>query len=294
MSEDRRTILQRVASGELSPEEAAEQLDRLSAQPPPPPVPPEPGGAPPPPPPAGDAPPFEPVSEGETGERARAETPPPSGGLSASPLERVRVVRNLGATRITGDREVLEAVAEGPHRAERMPHELVIHSDFDEEGGFNFNRVQGQWGRYRNARLNVRMRPDLPLTLQAQAASVQVEAVTGPISGDVQAGSVSIDGSQGPFDLTVQAGSLTIVGAINKGTSRLRCEAGSVHIVLRPGSSVRIVTHSTLGYVSLPGEGRGRVDDFVMGGGTREVTVGSGEARLEVEATMGSVRITQE
>ncbi|MBO0703669.1 MAG: hypothetical protein J2P38_12095 [Candidatus Dormibacteraeota bacterium] len=281
MSEDRRTILQRVASGELSPEEAAEQLDRLGAQPPPPPPPPEPG----------ETPPFEPVSEGSA---PRAETPPPSGGgLAASPLERVRVVRNLGATRIVGDREVLEAVAEGPHRAERLPHELVIHSDFDEEGGFNFSRIEGQWGRYRNARLNVRMRPDLPLTVQAQASSVQVQGVTGPISGDVQAGSLSVDGSEGPFDLTVQAGSLTVTGAIHKGTSRVRCEAGSVHVVLRPGSSVHIVTRSTLGYVSLPGEA-GRVDDFVMGGSTRDVTVGSGEARLEIDATMGSVRITQE
>lgn len=285
MSEERRTILQRVASGELSPEEAAEQLDRLSAEPSPP----------PPPPASGETPPFEPVGESAPGGGTRPETPPPpGGGLSASPLERIRVVRNLGATRITGDREVLEAVAEGPHRAERMPHELVIHSDFDEAGGFNFSRVQGQWGRYRNARLNVRMRPDLPLTLQAQAASVQVEGVTGPISGDVQAGSLSVEGSRGPFDLTVQAGSLTIAGPINQGTSRVRCEAGSVHIVLRPGSSVRIVTHSTLGYVSLPGEGTGRIDDFLMGGRTREVTVGSGEARLEVEATMGSVRVTQE
>jgi hypothetical protein len=290
--EDRRTILQRVASGELSPEEAAQQLDRLGNQPPPPAVPSAGGEGTPVPPAPGETPPFEPVGEGAG---TRAETPPPpTTGLAASPLERVRVVRNLGATRIVGDREVLEAVAEGPHRAERLPTELVIHSDFDEEGGFNFNRVQGQWGRYRNARLNVRMRPDLPLTVQAQASSIQVQGVTGRISGDVQAGSLSVDGSQGPFDVTVQAGSLTIVGALNKGTSRVRCEAGSVHVVLRPGSSVRVVVHSTLGYVSLPGDGTGRVDDFVMGGGTREVMVGSGEARLEVESTMGSVRVTQE
>jgi len=282
--EDRRTILQRVAAGELTPEEAAEQLDRLGNQPPPP---------PPAPPAPGETPPFEPVGEGHA-TPSEAPTPPPPTGLASSPLERVRVVRNLGATRIVGDREVLEAVAEGPHRAERLPTELVIHSDFDEEGGFNFNRVQGQWGRYRNARLNVRMRPDLPLALQAQAASIQVQGVTGRISGDIQAGSLSLEGSQGPFDLTVQAGSLTIVGAINQGTSRVRCEAGSLHVALRPGSSVRIVVHSTLGYVSLPGDGSGRVDDFVMGGGNREVTVGSGDARLEIESTMGSVRITQE
>ncbi len=280
--EDRRTILQRVAAGELTPEEAAEQLDRLGNQAPPPAVPPEPG----------ETPPFEPIGESQA-TSPDAPPPPASTGLAASPLERVRVVRNLGATRIVGDREVLEAVAEGPHRAERLPTELVIHSDFDEEGGFNFSRVQGQWGRYRNARLNVRMRPDLPLTVQAQASSVQVQGVTGRISGDVQAGSLSIDGSPGPFDLTVQAGSLTIVGAISKGTSRVRCEAGSVHIVLRPGSSVRVVAHSTLGYVSLPEEG-GRADDFVMGGGTRETTVGAGDARLEIESTMGSVRVTRE
>jgi hypothetical protein len=290
--EDRRTILQRVASGELSPEEAAEQLDRLTNQPPPPPAPPTPGDAPSVPPSPGETPPFEPVGEGP-GAGPQAPPPPVTTGLAASPLERVRVVRNLGATRIVGDREVLEAVAEGPHRAERLPRELVIHSDFDEEGGFNFSRVQGQWGRYRNARLNVRMRPDLPLTVQAQASSVQVQGVTGRITGDVQAGSLTVDGSPGPFDLTVQAGSLTIVGAINKGTSRVRCEAGSVHVVLRPGSSVSIVAHSTLGYVSLPEEA-GRLDDFVMGGGTREITVGSGEARLEIESTMGSVRVTQE
>lgn len=290
MSEDRRSILQRVAAGEISPEEAAEQLDRLGAAPIPPPAP--AAGAPPVPPPPGAAPPFEPVSEAPG---PRAEVPPePPTGLAAGPVRRVRVVRNLGATRILGDSEVQEAVAEGPHRAERLPDELVIHSDFDEQGGFNFNRVEGQWGRYKNARLNVRMHPDLPLVVNAQAASVQVQGVTGPISGDVQAGSLSIEGAQGPFELTVQAGSLTLVGTLTQGTSKIRCEAGSIHIVLRAGSSVHIKTRSTLGYVSVLGDATGKVDDLVMGGGSREVTIGSGEAELEIESTLGSVRITKE
>ncbi|MGH7919815.1 MAG: hypothetical protein ACREQM_07715, partial [Candidatus Dormibacteraceae bacterium] len=121
-----------------------------------------------------------------------------------------------------------------------------------------------------------------------------VQGVTGPISGEVQAGALNLEGTEGPLNLQVQAGSLTVSGVLREGSSKLRCEAGSIRVVLKPGSDVRIVARATMGHLSLPGQGPGQSDAVVMGGGTREVTIGAGSALLEVESTMGSVRITQE
>jgi hypothetical protein len=61
---------------------------------------------------------------------------------------------------------------------------------------------------------------------------------------------------------------------------------GSVKINLEKGSSVRISAHSTMGKVAIDGAAR------AMAQGGREVTIGSGAATLEVDCTMGSVKVT--
>ncbi len=271
MNDPRRDILAAVARGELAPEEGARRLEELSALPPGP---------------------------------ATAALPPPPIEATAGPvseptsLRRVRITRSLGSAEVIGDPSVREAVADGPHVAEREGDTLVIRATWEdvEESGFTFRRGgirirTGQRSRLsigapESDPLRVRMNPALALELDSQAGSVRIRDLRGPIKASVQAGSLTIDGFRGPLDLNVQAGSLRGSGTLTQGLSRVNCEAGSVRLNLEKGSSVRVKARSTLGKVSM-----GEDDTIAIGGGAQELVVGRGEATLEVDATMGSVRI---
>ena len=271
MNDPRRDILAAVARGELAPEEGARRLEDLPALPP--------------------------------GPSTAALPPPPIYGTATpvaepSSLRRVRITRSLGSAEVIGDPSVREAVADGPHVAEREGDTLVIRATWEdfEEGGFTFRRGgirirTGQRSRLsigapEGDPLRVRMNPDLALELDSQAGSVRIRDLRGPIKASVQAGSLTIDGFRGPLDVNVQAGSLRGSGTLTQGLSRINCEAGSVRLNLDKGSSVRVKARSTLGKVSM-----GESDTISIGGGPQELVVGQGEATLEVDATMGSVRI---
>jgi hypothetical protein len=277
MNDPRRDILAAVARGDLTPEEGAARLEEMPALP------------------AGPAtaalPP--PLIEGQ----AIPVTPPPP----ATTLRAVRVVRALGTAEIMGDPMVREAVADGPHAAEREGDTLVIRGVFDDEdeegatfryrrGGIRIrtgHRSRFSIGGHDPSPLRVRMNPDLALELDTQAGSVRIRDVHGAIRAHVQAGSLTIDGFRGPLDLSVQAGSLRGTGVLDAGLSRINCEAGSVRLNLERGSSVRVRARSTLGKVSM-----GDTDSVSIGGGAQELVIGDGKGTLEVDATMGSVRIT--
>jgi len=243
MEDPRKDILNRVARAEISPEEGATLLDDLAA-----------------------------------GRTTTAEAPP---GPAAS---RVRVRRALGSIIIDGDTSVREAVASGRHSARREGDTLVIEGD-DESGEFAFvwaGRRQIRFGRPEHAQpLRVRVNPELPLEVEAQAGTLRVDGVRGPIKASVQAGSARLTGFEGPLELEVQAGSVRGEGRLTQGTSRLRCEAGTIRLDLKRDSSVRITGKSALGSVQVDG-GSYENGSWV---------IGKGEATLDVEATMGSVRL---
>lgn len=246
MEEIRRGILRQVAQGELSPEEAARQLDELESRGP------------------------VVVSTEIPGERAA----------------KIRVVRTAGWAEIVGDPTVQEAVAEGPHLARREDDALVIEGEQDsvELPGFRFSWRRGYQVRFPDVRpLRVRVNPDLPLEVEAQAGSLRVRDVRAPIRAEVQAGRTRIDGFASPVDLNAQAGSVSASGRLDRGESRIRCEAGSVRLHLERGSSVRVSAHTTLGKISVDG----RPEDGAW-------VIGDGAASLDIETTMGSVRVTSE
>jgi hypothetical protein len=206
----------------------------------------------------------------------------------------------LGTAVIVGDSQVLEAVAEGPHVAEREGDTLVIRNAIDEgedahgyfhsrRGGIRIRtgpRSRLSIGGVEMQPLRVRMNPRLALELESQAGSIRISGVEGPIKAGIQAGSLNIDGFRGPLDLSVQAGSLRGSGILDQGVSRITCEAGSVRLYLERGSSVRVRARSTLGKVSL-----GDSDTVSVGGGVEEMVIGAGQATLEIDSTMGSVKI---
>ncbi len=243
MEDRRREILKRVAAGELSPDDAAGMLDE---------------------------------TEG-AGSPAVTTTIP---GVRAA---RLRVVRTAGWTEIVGDPGVQEAVAEGPHVARRDGDTLIIGGEEDtaELPGFRFSWRRGYHLHFGDVRpLRIRMNPNLPLEVEAQAGSLQIRDVTAPIRADVQAGQTRIEGFAAPLQLNARAGSVRASGRLDQGASRVSCEAGSVKLLLDPSSSVRVTARTTLGSISV----MGRQEQGAW-------VIGDGQATLDVETTMGSVRV---
>jgi hypothetical protein len=277
MDDERRAVLERVARGELSPTEAAALLDRM-----------EPATAGATSAPAGDPRDWS-ADWTQDPEWARPEAPAPSPEGRAA---RIRVVRTIGTAEIIGDPTVSEAMAEGPHVARREADTLVIEGqdDWVDASGFAF----GWRGRHRPHPmrhhnrfrmgdlypLRVRVNPDLPLEIEAQAGRVRIRGVHAPIRGSVQAGSTDIVDFRSQLDLSVQAGSVTARGRLDQGASHVRCEAGSVRIWLERGSSVRVSARNMLGKVVFDNEDP-----------RQPWVVGTGDATLDIDTTMGAVRV---
>ena len=313
MTDDmRRTILEQVRAGKLSPEEAAAQLDTLDA----------PSGA------AGsrggamaeDAvdegtvhdgtstatddgrPGPGPGSGGDEDPRASADAPPPP---HEGPVRRIQVVSAVRAVRVVGDPTVHHAAATGPHTLQWEGDTMVVTAGTDagwDDVAFAYSRGwaghghpgddrrgprgREEWrsssfGRRDQSRrgrrgdpLVIRMRPDLDLVFAIDAGSISVEGVTGAIHGRVSAGRAVIDGFEGPLDLSVAAGDLRARGRLTRGDSRIQCDVGRVTVDLLEGSDVRIDRHVSMGSVD--------VDTQV---------VGSGRASLDVTVSLGSVRV---
>jgi hypothetical protein len=260
VKDPRREILTQVAAGTISAEEGAARLDSLGA----------------------DAPAAEPV---------RSPAPPTSAGAA---VRQVRVVSQFGSAEIVGDRSVAFAVADGPHRVRQEGDTMVIeHEPFDDADSFSFSRGDRRIAinsfAFQRRKVTVRMNPDLALLASVQAGNVKVDGVHGPITGDVQAGNCILTDFRGTLNLVVQAGSVTASGRLVSGASKIRCEMGAVKVNLEQGSSVRITARTTLGKVSVEGE---KQDWDAVGKPARDVVVGSGSATLDVECTMGNVKVT--
>lgn len=209
----------------------------------------------------------------------------PVTATAAGDLRRLRIHATMGSLTVIGDEGVAEAVASGPHQARREGDSLVIETDpsahFD--GGFSFGAFMG----FSRERVIVRANPRLELEVEAEAGSVTIEGMSGPIRGEVQAGSVRIVRFRSPLNLVVQAGSVSASGRLDAGESKISCQAGSVRIGLEAGSSVRVVARASLGRVSLPGG----IRSASLSGSPAEAVVGSGDARLELEAELGSISV---
>lgn len=265
MKDIRREILSQVAAGTISAQEGAARLDSLESPPP------------------------------ATEPQAIPSPPHPQAGDA---VRQVKVISQLGSAEIVGDPSVAFAVADGPHQARQEGDVMVIeHAGFDDNNNFAFGRGHGSERRIvidgfdiQRRKLTVRMNPDLALIASVQAGNVRVDGVHGPITGDVQAGHFRIQDFRSPLDLGVQAGNITASGRLDSGVSKVRCEMGSVRIDLEKGSSVRISARTTLGKIAIDGPATERAS---VGPG-KDITIGPGAATLDIECTMGNVKVTAE
>src|SRR5438034_49573 len=118
---------------------------------------------------------------------------------------------------------------------------------------------------------------------RVQAGNLRVQGVNGPIVADVQAGNCKLGDFRAPVKLTVMAGNIDAFGRIDSGESSIRCEMGQVKVGLARGSNVRINARTTMGKVAIEGDG--------MRKNATQVTVGSGAGSLDIECTMGNVKV---
>jgi len=262
MKDLQREIIDQVASGKISPEEGAARLESLESV------------------------------EAPTPARV-IEAIAPASSPTGSTTRKVRVTSVIGTAEIVGDPTVAFAVAEGPHRVRQDGDTMVIEQGpIGEDDHFSFSRSDRRgvmdsidFGR---RKIKVRMNPGLALSVQVNAGSLRIEGVHGPISGEVLAGQCRISDFSSTLDLAVQAGNVSASGRLDKGKSKVRCEMGNVAINLEQGSSVKVTAHTTMGKVAVDAKG----EQTVLGQSGREVSVGAGAATLDIECTMGNVRIS--
>jgi hypothetical protein len=215
-------------------------------------------------------------------------------------LRCVRVLGTFRALRVIGDPDVREAVAEGPHRVRREGDALVIESEPTEvfPGSYAFgdwrrNRVWSGFGGLATLPVTVRMNPGVALDADLHAGSLSVRGVRGPIRAHLAAGTVRIEGAAAPVDLSVAAGTVAMSGVLDRGESKIECDAGKVRVALERGSSVRVKARADVGRVDIPTAGGGGATEWLLGGG-HEATIGAGEGELTVRVSMGAVQVFAE
>ena len=238
-----------MASGVLSPQEAAVQLGQLEDS---------------------DS------TEAATVVRVRVDRQLGSVEVIGDPTVREAVAEGPHRARIDGDTMLISADTDYEHGGRSHDHGVPFIFGF------------GMGRRFSGEHLVVRMNPALALDLKVQAGNSRVSGVTGPISAVLQAGSAIIDGFQSPLVLDVQAGSVRATGCLRDGQSRINCEAGSVTLQLQKGSSVRVSAASALGKVTLPNSSSvvaGRLGhDVVIGEGVGSLHIETSMGSVKVSA----------
>ena len=267
----RREILERVASGDLTPEEADELLRGLEGE---------------------DAPDREPD------EGSPATTP--------DAVRTVKVSAGFGAILIEGDPRVAGAEVDGKHSMTLDGDVLVVRgeqwTDHEPIGPGHFSIHVGGRRRVRKFRfgdlnlgersnLRIRMNPDLALDARIDAGPLSISGLHAAVRARSAAGPITIEDFQGPLDVAVNAGAIRASGKLTHGESRIRSDAGAVRVELDPSSSVRIRAEAALGKVLVVGNDdvpkRGR-----FGSDRQETVIGNGAATLRVETAMGSIHVT--
>ncbi|HLR96864.1 MAG TPA: hypothetical protein VK053_20245 [Jiangellaceae bacterium] len=221
------------------------------------------------------------------------------GSISNAPamvsVERIVVHANSRRVRVVGDPTVATLAVEGSHTLRREGGTVHVAGEVEMMPTDDaFSLISGgrwremaervQTGLGQTLGLTVRVRPDIALGVEVIAGSATVEGASAVDHVRVTAGSLRVTGAQHPMDVLVQAGSAQVEALVVAGRSRVRCESGSLHMRLAPGSDTRVRTDVQLGRLSIEPPPKERDKD-------REIVVGTGGAELDVEGLMATVSL---
>jgi hypothetical protein len=267
-------ILQRVAAGELTPEEALRLMDDEKA-----------AGTPP---------------YGDASSVPGAWTP--STEQDEVPVTTVRLHTSYRSVEVIPDPEVAQLHVTGEHWIQRDGETLVIStpgpldeddspSDRGAAGRFSFRSLPKTiaWARaWREHQLTVRINPQLKLDLDVTGADVKVTGTLAAVRARLAASSVKVDRLRSPLDLEAVSSSVKITGR-PLGESRVLGESSSVRLSLPEDADLAIRASNRMSSLKLPGQSS---NSFALEGDRTEATLGAGSNRLTVEAVMSSVTVT--
>ena len=312
MSTDLDDVLQRVAAGELAPEEALALLD-----PSPGPTPPtEPSDAPP----AGgrffgydpsagatDAPPLDDEPASFAVEEVWA-PPLPGTGIPAAddlvpgaPIVRLRT--SYRRIHVVADPAIAEVFVTGAHALHRDGAAFVIENPGDVTGAdaspddpsfsarYRFTAVP--WGLARPAtwkdeRLVVRVNPHAFVDVEMAGGHLGLSGFWGGLRLRVAASAVRLGNVRGAFDIDALTSSIKGMCSPT-GASKIDLESSSCKVQLLPGSNLRIQARNRMGKVVLPTSvSKGGLADPDLS----EAVLGTGQDSLVIDALMSSVSVT--
>jgi hypothetical protein len=231
----------------------------------------------------------EPVQDSvpDSAETEHSTMPVPAG------VQRV-TIRAIGRrVRLIGEPAINGVAVDGPHVIKRDGDTLAINSEGDmgvSIDGFSMlrNRSVGDIKSHVNGfakELSIRVNPSLQVEIEVTGGSVVAERLPDLTRVRVTAGTAKVSDVDGPIDLLVQAGSATLDAQLTKGRSRVRVESGAANLTLRRGSDVRVHTEAQLGRVTWTG---------AVNGQSKDVEIGRGRAALDVEVLVGTAQIASD
>jgi len=219
---------------------------------------------------------------------SRTNDPVVRAGGSGPTRLRVRAVGRR--VRIVGEPFLSTVAVEGPHVMRHDGDVLTIASEGEFQATLdnftlrtpNLRDLQERFVDL-TRELVIKVNPRLEVEIEVTAGSVSIERAPRVSHVRITAGSAKLRDVTGPLDLLVQGGSATVEGGISMGDSKLRVESGSLQVNLLVGTNATVTNDVQLGRLTWDGES----------GGPVERVVGNGAAGLRIEAMMGAVSVRE-
>lgn len=258
---ERRAILEAVASGELSAEDAASRLFD------------EPG---------------EVIADDQPARATRVRIEASAGSVRVIGDPAVAIVDVDGAHDLHHDGDTVVVRCQ-PLRD--LDVDLDLDLDFGSPGRRTFAIHRRHGGRSvlpdlrRRMQVTIRVNPSLPVDARVAAGSVSLRGLDGPVELDLDAGAGTLRDVRGPLQCRVNAGSLSIDTRLVEGASRISCDMGATSVRLDPASDVRVKAGVNLGRseIRLP---EGHAPD-----GPGEFVIGAGRATLDIDGSMSAISV---
>lgn len=146
----------------------------------------------------------------------------------------------------------------------------------------------GQMVNRVGAAVEIRVNPELPIQVLLVGGSLDMTGMQAGASVGVEAGSAQLTGA-GPLLLDVASGSGKVDWTFT-GQSRVKVDMGSVSVTVRPDSDVVVTADTSLGQALVKAHS-GNLK-APQDGTTTPLTVGSGEGALTVSSRMGAAMVT--
>lgn len=219
---------------------------------------------------------------------SRSSEPVVRAGGSGPTRLRVRAVGRR--VRIVGEPFLATVAVEGPHVMRHEGDVLTVASEGEFQATLdnftlrtpNLRDLQERFVDL-TRELVIKVNPRLEVEIEVTAGSVSIERAPRVSHVRITAGSAKLRDVTGPLDLLVQGGSATVEGAVSTGDSKLRVESGSLQVNLLVGTNATVTNDVQLGRLTWDGES----------GGPVERVVGSGGAGLRIEGMMGAVNVRE-